>query len=146
MKTRRPIPLPALLAAAGAICCLGAHGASPDEARGRWLTSEKDGVIEFKACDDKPAALCGRIVWDIDAGGPKDNCGLLVAQFARWDNDAWREGWVFDPRDNKKYKGVLRVKDGDIHLRAYVGSEVLGQTEQMTRVDQLPEKPACTKR
>lgn len=146
MKTRHPNSLHVLLAAAGAMGCLGAHAASPDDARGRWLTSEKDGVIEFKACDDKPAALCGRIVWDKDAGGPKDNCGLLVAQFARFDNDAWREGWVFDPRDNKKYKGVLRVKDGGIHLRAYVGSEVLGQTEQMTRVDQLPESPACVKR
>ena len=122
-----------------------AFAASPDDAKGQWLTAEKDGVIEFRPCDDKPAALCGRIVWDKDAGGPKDNCGMLIAQFARYEGDAWREGWVFDPRDNKKYKGVLRVKGGDLHLRAFVGSEVLGQTEQMTRADELPASPTCRK-
>ncbi len=122
-----------------------AAAAGPDDAKGRWLTAEKDGVIEFRPCDDKPTTLCGRIVWDKDAGGSKDNCGLLIAQFNRYEGDGWREGWVFDPRDNKKYKGVLRVKGGDVHLRAFVGSEVLGQTEQMTRVDALPASPTCSK-
>lgn len=144
MKTAHPL---VALAAIVAVLSAGpARAAMPDDAKGRWLTAEKDGVIEFKPCDDRPAALCGRIVWDKDAGGPKDSCGLLIAQFQRFDADAWRDGWVFDPRDNKKYKGVLRVKEGDIHLRAYVGSEVLGQTEQMTRVEQLPATPACAQR
>ena len=131
--------------AAGVLLASGAHAATPDDARGRWLTSEQDGVIDFQPCEGKAGALCGRIVWDKDAGGPKDNCGLQVAQFNRFDGEAWRDGWVYDPRDNKKYKGVLRIKGAELHLRAFVGSEVLGQTEQMSRVETLPASPSCAK-
>jgi len=125
---------------AGPACAAG-----PDDAKGLWLTAEKDAVLEFKPCAAKPAALCGVIVWDKDAGTPKESCGLQVAQLDRYDREAWREGWVFDPRDNKKYKGVLRVKEGELHIRAFVGAEVLGQTEQLTRVSAVPDEPACKK-
>jgi uncharacterized protein (DUF2147 family) len=122
---------------------LSAAAAGPDDAKGLWQTAEKDAVIEFKPCADRPAALCGRIVWDKDAGTPADTCGVLIAQLERYDNDAWRDGWVYDPRDKKKYKGVLRVKSGDLHIRAFVGVEVLGQTEQLKRVAALPDTPVC---
>ena len=120
-----------------------AAAAGPDDAKGLWQTAEKDAVIEFKPCADRPAALCGRIVWDKDAGTPADTCGVLIAQLERYDADAWRDGWVYDPRDKKKYKGVLRVKSGDLHIRAFVGVEVLGQTEQLRRVTALPDTPVC---
>ncbi|MFT7772194.1 DUF2147 domain-containing protein [Roseateles sp.] len=135
----------AALAVLISVIYVPAIAASPDDAKGLWLTAEKDGVLEFKACEARPSALCGTIVWDKDAGGPKDNCGLQVAQLDRYENEAWRDGWLFDPRDNKKYKGVLRVKQGVLHLRAFVGAEILGQTEQMTRVADLPTSPQCKK-
>ena len=122
---------------------LSAMAAGPDDAKGLWLTAEKDAVIEFKPCADRPSALCGRIVWDKDAGTPADTCGVLIAQLERYDNEAWRDGWVYDPRDKKKYKGVLRVKSGDLLIRAFVGVEVLGQTEQLKRVAALPDTPVC---
>lgn len=121
---------------------LSAH-AAPTDAAGLWLTAAKDAVIEFKPCADKPSALCGRIVWDKDAGTPKDTCGVTVARLERYDGDAWRDGWVFDPRDNKKYKGALRLKSGELHLRAFVGTEILGQTERFSRVTELPTSPVC---
>lgn len=120
-----------------------AQAAGPDEAKGLWLTAEKDAVIEFKPCADRPAALCGRIVWDKDAGTPADTCGVQVAQLERFENEAWRDGWAYDPRDKKKYKSVVRVKGGDLYIRAFIGVEVLGQTEQLKRVAALPAAPAC---
>ena len=126
-----------------ALLAVSATAAGPDDAKGLWQTAEKDAVIEFKPCADRPAALCGRIVWDKDAGTPADTCGVLIAQLERYDNDAWRDGWVYDPRDKKKYKGLLRVKSGDLHIRAFVGVEVLGQTEQLKRVTALPDTPVC---
>jgi uncharacterized protein (DUF2147 family) len=117
----------------------------PDDAKGLWLTAEKDAVIEFKPCVDKSASLCGHIVWDKDADKPDNACGLQISQMERYANDAWRDGWLYDPRDKKKYKGVLRVKDGDLYVRAFVGAEILGQTEQMTRVTMLPAGPTCGK-
>jgi len=126
-----------------ALLAVSATAAGPDDAKGLWQTAEKDAVIEFKPCADRPAALCGRIVWDKDAGTPADTCGVRIAQFQRYDNEAWRDGWVYDPRDKKKYKGLLRVKSGDLHIRAFVGVEVLGQTEQLKRVTALPDTPVC---
>jgi uncharacterized protein (DUF2147 family) len=124
------------------LTALSAH-AAPTDAAGLWLTAAKDAVIEFKSCADKASALCGRIVWDKDAGTPKDTCGVTVARLERYDGEAWRDGWVFDPRDNKKYKGALRLKSGELHLRAFVGTEILGQTERFSRVAELPTSPVC---
>jgi uncharacterized protein (DUF2147 family) len=126
-----------------AFVALATHAAGPDDAKGLWLTAEKDAVIEFKPCADRASALCGTIVWDKDAGTPADTCGVRIAQLERYDNEAWREGWVYDPRDKKKYKGALRVKEGVLNIRAFIGAEILGQTEQLTRVQALPASPAC---
>lgn len=122
-----------------------AQAQSQDDAKGLWLSAEKDGVIELKPCASKPTALCGHIVWDKDAGMSNDTCGLQIARLERYDKDAWRDGWLYDPRDKKKYRGALRVKDGELHMRAFVGSEILGQTEQMTRVATVPTSPSCKK-
>ncbi|HSI50622.1 MAG TPA: DUF2147 domain-containing protein [Ideonella sp.] len=133
------VPCVLLSALAGASC----RAAGPEEAQGLWMTAEKDAVIEFKPCAEPAGALCGRIVWDKDAGTPADTCGVLIAQLARYDNEAWRDGWVYDPRDKKKYKGAVRVKSGDLAIRAFVGVEVLGQTELLKRVAALPAAPVC---
>lgn len=130
-----------------AMACMALHAAdglaAPEDPLGLWLTAEKDAVIEFKACTDKASALCGRIVWDKDAGKPSDTCGVTIARLDRYDGEAWRDGWVFDPRDGKKYKGVLRVKGSEILLRAFVGAEILGQTERFSRTSSLPASPVC---
>lgn len=127
------------------VLALSAYSATPEDAKGLWLTAEKDAVLEFKACPDKPSSLCGHIVWEKDADKPDNTCGLQISQMDRFANDAWRDGWLYDPRDKKKFKGVLRVKDGDLHVRAFVGAEVLGQTEQMTRTQTVPDSPVCKK-
>ena len=120
-----------------------AMAAGPDDAKGLWMTAEKDAVIQFEPCADKTGSLCGRIVWDKDAGTATDTCGVHIAQLDRYDSDAWRDGWVYDPRDKKKYKAAVRVKSGDLYIRAFVGVEVLGQTEQLQRIAALPATPAC---
>lgn len=120
-----------------------ALAAGADEPRGLWLTEQKDAVIEFKSCPDETSALCGKIVWDKDAGKAADTCGVQIAKLSRYERDAWRDGWIYDPRDKKKYKGVVKVKDGMLQLRAFVGAEILGQTEQLSRVDSLPATPSC---
>ena len=133
----------ALMSAAALSLAASAQAASLDDAKGLWMTAQSDAVIEFRACTDAPGALCGRIVWDKDAGTPADTCGVQIARLERYDNDAWRDGWVYDPRDKKKYKGVVRLKGADLYIRAFVGVEILGQTEQLKRVPSLPQTPVC---
>ena len=132
-----------LMSAAFLSSVSSAQAAGADDARGLWMTAQNDAVIEFRPCPDGAGALCGRIVWDKDAGTPADTCGVQIAQLQRYDNDAWRDGWVYDPRDKKKYKGVVRLKSGDLFIRAFVGVEILGQTEQLKRVASLPQTPVC---
>jgi uncharacterized protein (DUF2147 family) len=125
----------AALFAAGA-----AHAQQAGDAQGLWLTAQKDAVIEFKSCPEPATALCGTIVWDSEATAkPQANdCGVRVVQVLRFDNGAWRDGWAYDPRDKKQYKANVRVKDGTLRIRAYIGSEILGQTEVLTRTDKVP--------
>jgi len=120
-----------------------AVAADADDAKGLWMTAQGDAVLEFKPCAQQVEALCGTIVWDKDAGTSADTCGLQIAQLNHYENGAWRDGWVYDPRDKKKYKGILRVKSGDLFVRAFVGVEVLGETEQLKRVSALPVTPVC---
>jgi uncharacterized protein (DUF2147 family) len=131
------------MSAAALSLAASARAAGLDDAKGLWMTAQSDAVIEFKACADAPGALCGRIVWDKDAGTSADTCGVQIARLERYDNDAWRDGWVYDPRDKKKYKGVVRLKGADLYIRAFVGVEILGQTEQLKRVPSLPQTPVC---
>ena len=134
--------------AAGAALAAVCGGARADDggaaaARGLWMTPEKDAVIGFAACTDKPSALCGTIVWDKDAGTPKDTCGTRVAELAHYARGAWRDGWAYDPRDRKYYHALLRVHGDTLALRAYIGVEILGQTQRLDRVAALPPSPVC---
>lgn len=132
-----------ILAGATLLPALPAWAATPGDAAGLWMTAENDAVIQFAPCADRATGLCGHIVWDKDAGTPADTCGVQIARLERYENEAWRDGWVYDPRDKKKYKGVVRVKSGDLHIRAFLGVEILGQTEQLKRVPAVPAAPAC---
>lgn len=134
-----------LLPALALIGATQVHASSADDAKGLWMTAQKDAVIEFKACLDRPGALCGQIVWDKDAGTPADTCGVRISQLDKYypDKEAWRDGWIYDPRDKKTYKGAIRAKGLTLNLRAYIGVEVLGETEQLTRIESLPAAPVC---
>ncbi len=112
--------------------------ATQDTVPGLWLSADKAAVIEFKACPDLKDALCGVIVWDKDAGTPLDACGVMIAKLKTWQDDAWRNGWVHDPRTKKNYKGIVRAKNNTLLVRAFIGTELLGETEVMTRVPAIP--------
>lgn len=111
---------------------------SPNDAKGLWLSADKAAVIEFKDCTEPAGALCATIVWDKDAGTPLDTCGLMIAKLKKYDDEAWRDGWVHDPRTKKNYKATVRVNKDTLALRAYIGAEILGETEEMSRVATLP--------
>jgi uncharacterized protein (DUF2147 family) len=138
MKSRASVALAVTMSLTSSAFADGAT-----DARGLWLTVEQDAVIEFAPCASQPVSLCARIVWDKDAGTASSTCGVQIAQLDRYDGSAWRDGWVYDPRDKKKYKAVVRAKGRELAIRAYVGVEVLGQTEALKRVNSLPATPTC---
>lgn len=114
-----------------------------DDALGYWLTQEQDGAVEFAKCPGNPAWLCGFIVWDKDATrNDPGGCGKQIAQLMRFERDTWTDGWAIDPRTDKRYHASLKL-DSRHHqpvllLRAFVGVELFGETEVLTRVPTVP--------
>lgn len=104
---------------------------------GYWNTPDK-AVIEIKPCS-AASALCGYLASTPENGNDELNpdpalkkrplCGLLVLELRRWADGVWRDGTAYDPETGKSYKAALRKRDGKLYLRAYVGTEVFGETE-----------------
>ncbi|KEA64094.1 hypothetical protein ADIMK_1829 [Marinobacterium lacunae] len=135
-------PIVLLSAALGMSAALAS---TQGDVNGLWLTEEGDAVIEVEECPDRLGSLCGTIVWDVDAGTPTDTCGARVIQLDEYSDGAWRNGWVYDPRKDKTYKGKLSADGNELDVRAFIGVAVLGETEHLTRTERLPKKPACRK-
>lgn len=119
---------------------------SGDDFLGYWRTAQGDAVIQLQRCaiyhGGPPTGLCGVIVWESEVGKPNRtspvDCNRKIFEAARYDNGVWKDGWAFDTRKRKAYNAKLRLKDGHVHVRAYVGSEVNGETEIFTRVTEVP--------
>lgn len=119
---------------------------SGDDFVGYWKTAQGDGIVQLKRCplykNAPSTALCGVIVWDAEVDNPKRStpldCNRKVFEASKFDGGVWKEGWAFDTRKRKFYNANLRIKGGNLHLRAYVGSEINGETEIFTRVAGVP--------
>lgn len=116
---------------------------------GVWDAGESH--IEIYHCDE---LLCGRIValdepLDEDGNAELDDnnpdpalrnrpiLGMdLIAGFSRKSDRRWVKGTIYDPRDGKTYKCVMKLqRDGTLKVRGYVGIPLLGKTVEWTRVE-----------
>jgi uncharacterized protein (DUF2147 family) len=106
---------------------------------GRWLTANRQAVIEIAPCG---AAYCGRIVGIIvkHAGDPlpydwrgRPQCGMTMLQLTRRVGASGETRWagsVLDPRDGDSYDATIAVQpDESLRLRGYLGLPLLGQTQ-----------------
>ena len=118
---------------------------------GYWYTPDK-AVIEIKPCPSA-SALCGYLTFAREYGSDELNpdpalkkrpvCGLQVLELRRFADGIWRDGTAYDPETGKSHKAALRKRDGKLYLRAYVGTEVFGETETWTSASDFktPCKP-----
>src|SRR5579871_3202802 len=103
-----------MLAAAFGLCLWAAAATAQQTSAviGRWLSEERDGVIDIYPCGDK---LCGRLVWirdpldkngkpKVDDQNPKPElrnrprCNLVImSDFVPTGENRWGDGWVYDP-------------------------------------------------
>jgi uncharacterized protein (DUF2147 family) len=106
---------------------------------GRWLTQDRDGVIELAPCGPD---LCGRIVGlDLprlpNGDVPRDpqgrpQCGLQILH-ARPDGAGGWAGRITDPSDGTDWTCTLRLDaEGRVKLRGYVLVPLLGATQTWT--------------
>jgi uncharacterized protein (DUF2147 family) len=111
-----------------------AANAAAASIKGRWVTKEKDSVVEISACG---AAMCGRVskflktppggVDQKDTKNPDKNLrsrkilGIAVLHSLKADGDKWR-GTIYDPRNGKSYRSVVYLqKNGNLHVQGCVG-------------------------
>jgi len=119
---------------------------------GYWKTAQGDGIVQLRRCssyNNGPlSALCGYIMWDIELNNthrtlPLD-CHRQVFEATKFEDGIWKNGWAFDTRKNKVYHTKLRLKDGYLYVRSFIGSEITGETEVFSRVNEVPK--GCEKR
>ncbi len=116
-------------------------GAAPTPT-GRWLTANRQAVIEISLCG---ADFCGRIVGIIvrHAGDPmpldwrgRPQCGFIMLRTTRRIGTVAATRWagsVQDPRDGASYNAIIAVgPDGRLRLRGYLGLPLFGQTQRWT--------------
>lgn len=108
---------------------------------GHWVTQDQS-IVEVKSCPDA-RSLCAYLVqareYGLDDRNPDPElrkrpiCGLPILELKRFSDGVWRDGRVYDPEAGKTYKAALRMREGKLFLRAFIGTEVFGETETWTR-------------
>ena len=148
-----------VLLAVGAAAVAVASDPGADAVLGLWAT-EPDAVdgnahVEVYLEDGR---YHGRLVWlekprynpdDRMAGQPKVDRenpdpalrerpleGLVMMQGFRYAGDGkWDKGTIYDPDNGKTYKCTMRLDDGVLKVRGFIGFSLLGRTTEWTRVE-----------
>jgi uncharacterized protein (DUF2147 family) len=117
---------------------------------GFWITPDQS-VVEIKPCAES-SHLCGYLVvareYGADALNPdvarrsRPICGLQILELRQFSDGVWRDGSVYDPEVGKTYKAALRMREGKLFLRGYLGTEVFGETEVWTTANDFRKR--CT--
>lgn len=118
-----------------------------DDILGEWTTENEESIFHFYREGDR---YFGRVEWqrepcypegDEEAGAvrrdrknpdkSKRNVslqGYVILKNFRFDKDKWIGGSIYDPQEGNTYKCTMRLKDGKLHVRGYIGVSLLGRT------------------
>ncbi|MBE7175414.1 MAG: DUF2147 domain-containing protein [Mucilaginibacter polytrichastri] len=120
-----------------------------DAIQGRWLSAEKDGKIEIYKTGN---TWSGRIVWmkfpkndkgelRKDANNPDESLksrtilnAVILTGFV-YNKGAWEDGKIYDPKSGKTYSASMKLKNGKLEIRGYVGVSLLGRTTVWTKAE-----------
>jgi uncharacterized protein (DUF2147 family) len=123
---------PVAFAVAFACLALPANAAVP--VTGKWMTEDRDSVIEIGACG---TAICGRVTrvlkmmpngkTPVDANNPDPALrnrpvqGMMILSAFTDVGSVWH-GKIYDPRSGKSYKSKLsRNPDGTLKVQGCIG-------------------------
>jgi uncharacterized protein (DUF2147 family) len=117
---------------------LPAAAQAPSTPTGRWLTANRQAVIQVEPCGTN---FCGRIIGIIvlHAGDPlpldwlgRPQCGFIMLRTKRQIGTEPRwAGSIQDPRDGDTYGAIIAMRpDGKLHLRGYVAVPLFGETQR----------------
>ncbi len=119
--------------------------ASPqeDEILGRWITENKDVVIDFSRCGSN---FCGDVVWTkrgalaVDKENPNPELrsrpifGLRIVSDLTYKGQSMWKGNIYNPQNGSTYKAEVRLMDADrLSMRGYIVAPIFGKTLRWTR-------------
>ena len=150
----------AAAAALASVLAVGPVSATTDRSAftGFWM-SELGGAAEIRPCGE---GLCGYIYSIASLTDPskpaRDNnnvkpelrnrplCGLQVlGSLKRVADDAFGDGWVYDPETGKQYSVEITLKGKTLAVRGYIGTKLMGKTVEWSRASGTPPKCAPPK-
>lgn len=109
--------------------------ANAQEPAGVWLTQDKDAQVEIYKTG--AGSYEGKIIW-VKSTKPEVQKKLgtkILTAFKKKNAKTYESGRIYHPGQNKYYDGIITMKsDHLLHLRGYVGTPMLGQTQTWTRV------------
>lgn len=122
-----------------------------DAILGNWLNEEKDAKINiFRTTSGKYA---GRLVWiknalEDDGKTPRKDSknpdsklrdrelqNLIILTGFSYDDGQWEDGKIYDPKSGKTYSSKMKLKNGSLEIRGYVGVSMLGRTTVWTKAE-----------
>ncbi|OJV55916.1 MAG: hypothetical protein BGO31_17675 [Bacteroidetes bacterium 43-16] len=105
------------------------------EPSGVWLTQDKDAQVEIYKTT--AGSYEGKIIW-VKSTKPEVQKRLgtkILTAFKKKDAKTYESGKIYHPGQNKHYDGIITMKSNNqLNLRGYVGTPMLGQTQNWTRV------------
>lgn len=114
-----------------------ANAESADSVRGYWETEDRELIIEVAGCEEGTEILCGFIralpgtATDPEIARYADElCGLALLSNLTFDSEKnrWSDGDIFDPETEQMYAVYIERKPDYLKVRAFEGSEWLGET------------------
>lgn len=145
MKKLRIILLLCLFAATKAF----AQTPEADKILGVWLSEDKTGKIDIYKAKGK---YFGKLIWGKTMYEPngitsrkdvknKDEKlrgrnlkDLIMLYDFTYHDGVWDGGEIYDPYSGKTYSCTLKLKDGKLNIRGYIGVSLFGRTSVWERM------------
>lgn len=120
---------------------------------GHWLDTGDASIVLIAPCGQ---TFCGRLVAfkgdqnARDALNPKGSlkdrpvCGLeVLSELSVQAENEWGGGRLYDPETGESYSATARLDEDRLNVRAFVGTEIFGETLVWSRVA-APAAPCTT--
>jgi len=115
---------------------------------GIWLNEEKTGKIEIYQSGN---IYLGKLLWGKymldEKGAPRKDTknpnpalrarewpNMLMLTAFQYHNGQWEGGEIYDATTGKSYRANMKIRNGRLEIRGYVGISLLGKTIYWDRV------------